>query len=138
MQATGRITPAGAGKTGISKGVCPKAEDHPRRCGENHRRVVCRNAFQGSPPQVRGKLLLYVNIYLTYRITPAGAGKTLFLHFFKLDIGDHPRRCGENDKNMYYEIGKAGSPPQVRGKLEKKAQLSAEYRITPAGAGKTT
>ena len=30
-----RITPAGAGKTGVWSGLCTGRQDHPRRCGEN-------------------------------------------------------------------------------------------------------
>lgn len=30
---------------------------------------------------------------------------------------DHPRRCGENEKSVFSQSRKRGSPPQVRGKL---------------------
>ena len=35
-----RITPAGAGKTGSSDGKPPVARDHPRRCGENTKKIL--------------------------------------------------------------------------------------------------
>ena len=52
-----RITPAGAGKTAGSCDFFITDEDHPRRCGENRFMSVLRRQAQGSPPQVRGKLL---------------------------------------------------------------------------------
>ena len=71
-----RITPAGAGKTGIYIYGTMDSEDHPRRCGENGRIRLPFTADTGSPPQVRGKPIpKYVNASLI-RITPAGAGKT--------------------------------------------------------------
>ncbi len=50
-----RITPAGAGKTSQTNRTVMLSWDHPRRCGENLRDWVARNAAAGSPPQVRGK-----------------------------------------------------------------------------------
>ena len=50
---------------------------------------------------------------------------------------DHPRRCGENAKLMLNSLYGKGSPPQVRGKLVEPCKRTREFRITPAGAGKT-
>ena len=50
-----RITPAGAGKTILCRRVTVGYEDHPRRCGENCRALLCFTLRHGSPPQVRGK-----------------------------------------------------------------------------------
>ena len=72
-----RITPAGAGKTGSPGHFSPFEKDHPRRCGENPTFVPAVVEVIGSPPQVRGKLFVVVSKSATYRITPAGAGKTL-------------------------------------------------------------
>ena len=54
-----------------------------------------------------------------------------------LSTRDHPRRCGENNKNTLCYGKDIGSPPQVRGKHCKLAVNVAGRRITPAGAGKT-
>ena len=70
------ITPAGAGKTVMNYMLVALKEDHPRRCGENHRDREATSARDGSPPQVRGKPLFLVLLALSLRITPAGAGKT--------------------------------------------------------------
>ena len=70
-------------------------------------------------------------------ITPAGAGKTLLLLLCSLLFQDHPRRCGENVYISRICANCAGSPPQVRGKLNRFKPKFNRFRITPAGAGKT-
>ena len=92
----GGITPAGAGKTRIGGGVCPNAEDHPRRCGENIRSLKASGKRKGSPPQVRGKQETKIREARVQRITPAGAGKTAEVDANERAFRDHPRRCGEN------------------------------------------
>ena len=93
---------------------------------------------QGSPPQVRGKPLYPEGFITTERITPAGAGKTRkhFAHNFQRQ--DHPRRCGENSFGLSNNFPQYGSPPQVRGKQQSLLKKVAGFRITPAGAGKTS
>ena len=66
---------------------------------------------------MRGKRLTTECGEKTDRITPAGAGKTGSGGLHAENLGDHPRRCGEN--------------------LEDKMRVYIESRITPAGAGKT-
>ncbi len=131
------ITPAGAGKTGFAFACAFLDEDHPRRCGENHRRALRGTENAGSPPQVRGKPAVGIDSIYTRRITPAGAGKTHVFRFSRHPEEDHPRRCGENrglERIMHWATG---SPPQVRGKLNHHVRLAIRRGITPAGAGKT-
>ena len=71
------------------------------------------------------------------RITPAGAGKTLYTVRQQFPIRDHPRRCGENHSSGRTRSARRGSPPQVRGKPGILWPLRCSRRITPAGAGKT-
>ena len=70
------ITPARAGKTGIS--VSPRCQpwDHPRACGENLAIRKPDGEPCGSPPRVRGKRLPRTAGAMNGRITPARAGKT--------------------------------------------------------------
>ena len=90
------ITPAGAGKTFERSRRTHRARDHPRRCGENNP-IKVRHLFdKGSPPQVRGKPMLSKQDLDAARITPAGAGKTLYALPKLGNKADHPRRCGEN------------------------------------------
>ena len=72
--------------------------------------------MKGSPPQVRGKLYVFERLDIAFRITPAGAGKTLPTHTTPTYTQDHPRRCGENPAPETALERLAGSPPQVRGK----------------------
>ena len=95
------------------------------------------NIIEGSPPQVRGKLVDIVVWVVGLRITPAGAGKTSRVCFRAWVLWDHPRRCGENGKPKTHNPRTKGSPPQVRGKPPGEGSVVTYTRITPAGAGKT-
>ena len=56
----------------------------------------------GSPPLARGKVLEVTKILQKDGITPACAGKRLFLQG-KLPVsGDHPRLRGEKEKWLIY------------------------------------
>ena len=111
--------------------------DHPRRCGENDFFLFHHFTCTGSPPQVRGKHAWELPIFASDRITPAGAGKTEIPTGSTFITEDHPRRCGENLTALLCTRTSAGSPPQVRGKLQEEDSLNDDKRITPAGAGKT-
>ena len=131
------ITPAGAGKTYRSDDFRQCAEDHPRRCGENLTTSPQNSASAGSPPQVRGKPTEAADRPESWRITPAGAGKTRCDAARSAVPEDHPRRCGENSARHCQQRVRKGSPPQVRGKPRSSIFSSWILGITPAGAGKT-
>ena len=131
------ITPAGAGKTQTRQPDNILTWDHPRRCGENMLSSPLNCIVKGSPPQVRGKLLLSSALAVGQRITPAGAGKTDWRDFLTMQTKDHPRRCGENICAVLAIDKLRGSPPQVRGKRSASLKCLLSSRITPAGAGKT-
>ena len=95
------------------------------------------NPAAGSPPQVRGKPDTPAEETETDRITPAGAGKTNRAYQQAQQMGDHPRRCGENYIINFQFFGNIGSPPQVRGKPLHTLPAAQCIWITPAGAGKT-
>ena len=94
--ASGRITPAGAGKTQQRLTQRHNQRDHPRRCGENSLLMQGSCDDAGSPPQVRGKRNICTLREDHNGITPAGAGKTFVMRFSRAETRDHPRRCGEN------------------------------------------
>ncbi len=71
-----RITPAHAGKTFVRRQRASREWDHPRACGENRARALCRTTAGGSPPRMRGKLKKLYRQLMKERITPAHAGKT--------------------------------------------------------------
>ena len=131
-----RITPADAGKTfpfRLSKSI---VWDHPRGCGENILSPDASRRRMGSPPRMRGKPVFRLTVCISFRITPADAGKTKYLPLFKLLIRDHPRGCGENlstalyipftkdhprgcGENSFRSLARSppsGSPPRMRGK----------------------
>ena len=95
-QRSARITPAPAGKTKRCFFQESNHKDHPRTCGENFAKVTSVIGGAGSPPHLRGKHRLRLQLHDTHRITPAPAGKTT-LQFFLCFC------C-------------SGSPPHLRGK----------------------
>ena len=70
-----RITPAYAGKSAADKKKLDGMEDHPRLCGEKPDWDGLDKTAQGSPPPMRGKVLM--------------------LKYDKDVSKDHPRLCGE-------------------------------------------
>ena len=74
-----RITPAYAGKSPSIRWRQPCAGDHPRVCGEKPESAFCRSRFRGSPPRMRGKALYVDGQRLCQGITPAYAGKSMYI-----------------------------------------------------------
>ena len=72
----------------------------------------------------------------TERITPAYAGKSKKLQFYRIRQRDHPRLCGEKAFLKTADTLKWGSPPPMRGKGEPVELYSEIVGITPAYAGK--
>ena len=111
-----RITPAYAGKSICrceSYAIC---WDHPRLCGEKGVILVNSGAVAGSPPPMRGKVVVSAFHDLFERITPAYAGKSLYCPASRRFLPDHPRLCGEKDTADAAVGGIIGSPPPMRGK----------------------
>ena len=132
-----RITPACAGKTSRRPPRRDTARDHPRVCGENSAALCYVREHLGSPPRVRGKRARKFERSASQRITPACAGKTYGIGAQMAAVKDHPRVCGENNRNTHLLRGGVGSPPRVRGKPEIRPGQKSCCRITPACAGKT-
>ena len=111
-----RITPAYAGKSGISPGFLLSYRDHPRVCGEKAFVRSCCASRTGSPPRMRGKVCTYSATEHGYGITPAYAGKSRPDPEPDAGTGDHPRVCGEKLIPPLLGFGFTGSPPRMRGK----------------------
>ena len=77
------ITPAYAGKTCYTVSKPPVAQDHPRGCGENGFRQTVRENQPGSPPRMRGKPSSGALADAAGGITPADAGKTCYIMFWR-------------------------------------------------------
>ena len=72
-----RITPACAGRSSLRVRPRVPAKDHPRVCGEKHKKLVQHPFERGSPPRVRGEVTIKRHIFAIERITPACAGRSL-------------------------------------------------------------
>ena len=89
------ITPAYAGKSAFLVGVVGDFGDHPRVCGEKASFTTVLACGEGSPPRMRGKVLIRPETRFGFRITPAYAGKRTSFDADVENSGDHPRVCGE-------------------------------------------
>ena len=137
-QRSSRITPAHAGKTQILSLCACSYTDHPRACGENTRLDSRPGLSPGSPPRMRGKPFRAEMAGLKARITPAHAGKTKPPTTAWQPRADYPRACGENHASASFSSDFSGSPPRMRGKHHVHDFDQADFRITPAHAGKTS
>ena len=72
-----RITPAYAGKSTRAETCFISIKDHPRVCGEKNEADEMLKAGTGSPPRMRGKVLLLSDPRTIPWITPTYAGKRL-------------------------------------------------------------
>ena len=131
-----RITPACAGKSSTRAKTALTRRDHPRVCGEKRILKVYDFEFEGSPPRVRGKVVLDLQAVKDSGITPACAGKSLLLGDKHRTAQDHPRVCGEKCGITSRTSWEKGSPPRVRGKDVVVKGHSSKEGITPACAGK--
>ena len=87
---------------------------------------------------MRGKPIFPKPYPQQYRITPAHAGKTFSPPSAFRNKQDHPRACGENCYRLQIQGRQLGSPPRMRGKLDRFNISGVHRRITPAHAGKTS
>ena len=113
-----RITPAYAGKSHTPKYAVRKMTDHPRLCGEKFPFCLPYDAYQGSPPPMRGKDICDNVAAGTKRITPAYAGKSTRSSCRNAQVRDHPRLCGEKLTALHLTSWVPGSPPPMRGKVK--------------------
>ena len=111
------ITPACAGKRRRASACTWSSWDHPRVCGEKVSVELSADAYEGSPPRVRGKAPV-VDKAAHWR-------------------WDHPRVCGEKFPKSSLLVLSLGSPPRVRGKASVLFGWCRNPRITPACAGKS-
>ena len=131
------ITPAYAGKRNCGRQSRCSTSDHPRVCGEKLKFIATLFSMWGSPPRRRGKAQDLTDRQPVCWITPACAGKSTSGMLFLSCSWDHPRMCGEKITLLYALADKEGSPPHVRGKVDKSTYRNLQNRITPACAGKS-
>ena len=131
------ITPAYAGKSKSSYSNLKRSRDHPRLCGEKGDLKLSNGCINGSPPPMRGKVIISTSNSFRHRITPAYAGKSFFADFRSNLSWDHPRLCGEKFASYGTSIAPTGSPPPMRGKVFFQPLAKSLGGITPAYAGKS-
>ena len=85
---------------------------------------------------MRGKVFSLVLLCYTKRITPAYAGKRLMFRQIGAGSKDHPRVCGEKLSGCVWLRVYGGSPPRMRGKVNRYPVQIPVNGITPAYAGK--
>ena len=130
------ITPAYAGKSGFGSSSSAECWDHPRVCGEKWRIRWKNTQTTGSPPRMRGKAMPRLFLFPFWRITPAYAGKRLCFERTDRPRRDHPRVCGEKLSGCVWLRVYGGSPPRMRGKVNRYPVQIPVNGITPAYAGK--
>ena len=108
----------------------------PRVCGEKGVYAMLYTGLWGSPPHVRGKVLVPAIKRFAQRITPAYAGKRSPPLFPLRSPEDHPRMCGEKLSCLLLQWCFLGSPPRMRGKVRAQCVQRDCVGITPAYAGK--
>ena len=86
---------------------------------------------------MRGKALENGGGSLDVRITPACAGKRLIQARHAVKRQDHPRVCGEKQKDTHAAKEAKGSPPRMRRKVAYVLDFFQHVGITPAYAGKS-
>ena len=110
------ITPAYAGKSLTASCGNTGKKDHPRVCGEKKLTFDAGQLIPGSPPRMRGKVMLWIPYGQHFGITPAYAGKSGCPASALQNRWDHPRVCGEKLKFIAAVFSMWGSPPRMRGK----------------------
>ena len=111
-----RITPACAGKTNPFFRGTSLIQNHSRVCGKKLTDGISGLTGSGSPLHVQEKHFEDAVKICIRRITPACAGKTVFLVQMMKHHQDHPRVCGKNLNGYQTARLTPGSPPRVREK----------------------
>ena len=86
---------------------------------------------------MRGKAGFIPALYSVVGITPAYAGKSVSVYCHCVQLWDHPRVCGEKSDQLSGVDLQLGSPPRMRGKVNKFNEPLRRGGITPACAGKS-
>ena len=136
-EASGRLTPAYAGKTEVVVVGGGNPGAHPRVCGEDSCDSSSTGRAPGSPPRMRGRPCSARGEGSAIGLTPAYAGKTLRAARRPSHSTAHPRVCGEDFTVGLKGGGGLGSPPRMRGRRHDDLTRRPQARLTPAYAGKT-
>ena len=106
-------------------------------CGEKNSGSKRYKADKGSPPRVRGEVVVARLTQTDERITPACAGRRKASARRQKKRWDHPRVCGEKSRSQALRVRFLGSPPRVRGEDLHDPARKVDVGITPACAGRS-
>ena len=109
------IIPAYAGSTRSRRSTSQAWRDHPRVCGEHICVAPNTSALMGSSPRMRGAPRALFAVLLDVGIIPAYAGSTMDDKIAGIEVGDHPRVCGEHRPARIFALDTSGSSPRMRG-----------------------
>ena len=105
-------------------------------CGEKCVRKRNLRQHRGSPPRVRGEGVGRDRRQAPLGITPACAGRSSRPAGCCRPDWDHPRVCGEKPPPTARSSAAGGSPPRVRGEVQRPDTRPGRTGITPACAGR--
>ena len=91
----------------------------------------------GSSPRMRGAQNLVAVIFVRLGIIPAYAGSTMDDKIAGIEVGDHPRVCGEHVTKAIPKDVDTGSSPRMRGAQARAHLRAGHVGIIPAYAGST-
>ena len=131
------IIPAYAGSTAVTGEAFTSHGDHPRVCGEHVDLDTSNVAALGSSPRMRGALAISAPYLSLVGIIPAYAGSTCPDVHPRLQMGDHPRVCGEHNEIHHQVYSGLGSSPRMRGAPSESSGSGSGGGIIPAYAGST-
>ncbi len=132
-----RIIPACAGNTMSTDLTLKNLGDHPRVCGEHELTLFENGLALGSSPRVRGTPVSQMVENGATGIIPACAGNTRDGARGRARSKDHPRVCGEHERQRRRNRRKPGSSPRVRGTPSGRFSVFSLTGIIPACAGNT-
>ena len=114
-----------------------KKRDHPRVRGEKQQNISVTDTSSGSPPRTRGEVTELIGNLGFPRITPAYAGRRMYISSTASGSADHPRVRGEKAAPLAVAGLRLGSPPRTRGEADIPELGALEEGITPAYAGRS-
>ena len=134
--ASGRTSPARAGKNHLLRLSFCSRRKHPRVCGEELTISWARPLREETPPRVRGRKGNSRNPPSRMRNTPACAGKNAAMGKSNRYQQKHPRVCGEESTGPHDSNSSTETPPRVRGRKLHALLYRRNVGNTPACAGK--
>ena len=135
--ANGRFTPVHTGKRSSHSDDYAGSTVHPRAYGEECGVVWLFLVVLGSPPCIRGRVHVFRILSAASRFTPVHTGKRYLRGRPVLAFSVHPRAYGEELRKKFVDTCTAGSPPCIRGRVDKPTHQDRCRRFTPVHTGKS-